>query len=951
MLFEFTGTATSSVLDGSAGSSSGTSSTVASGTATSVTYKNDVIVAGLVSKAGNNFSGQTNNFTEQIDVVIGGGGSATLVGGYYRRHTGGNNTTSATSSGSGDWQGVIAAFKSSSPTAVTLTSLSAVRRGGGRIQLAWYSGYEVDNLGYHVYREENGVRRRLTPVPIAGSALTVGPRVVLPAGQAYGWEDVEDSDSGAYWLESIDLDGHHTWHGPIGVTDAPADEAAPASRSLALTDYRALARALAAGSIVPATVPTYDGTPNLQTQRALADRAAVKLLVDAPGWYRVGQPDLVAAGLPGGVSPRSLRLFVDGVEQPLVVSGDGDGRFGPSDAIEFYGTGVDTPWTDRQVYWLVWGGQAGRRIRQVRPATGLRRRTASSFPFTVERRDREIFFGALQNGDAENWFGPLISGPDPAEISIDVANLAADLPGRATLEVTLQGVTKLDDNWPDHRVGISLNGTAVGQIDFDAQAQLARRFDVPLALLQEGANTIAFEARGGNLDVSLLDRVRLTYPHRYAPDGDVLWSTATGGALVTLTGFADPDIRVIDVTNPGQPVDLRPRGVTVGGVGYSVAFVAPGAGRRHLLAFTDTAVRSPAAIVRNIPSQWAATRADYLLIAHPSLLEAVAPLAASRATQGYRVATIDVTDLYDEFSYGRPTPYALRDFLRTLPARQTRFVALVGDASSDPRDYAGYGPSDLIPTLFLPMQTVALEAASDEALGDRTGDGLADNVFIGRLAVRTPEDASAVVTKILAFEATPPGRSVLLAADAADAEYDFSAMSESLAALVPSGWPINRAYADQLGVTGTHAEILSRFDDAPWLLTYIGHGSTTVWGQSASLFTASDVAGLTNPAPAIVLAMNCLNGFFTAVYPPEAGLAETLLRAAGAGAVAVWASSSLTVGEGQLEVSHRLYQRLAAGSDRTLGQALHAAKQATSDKDVRLSWILFGDSATLISPD
>ena len=53
--------------------------------------------------------------------------------------------------------------------------------------LQWRSGYEVNTLGYHVYREENGELLRLTPELVAGSALFAGN--ALPAGNAYAWWD------------------------------------------------------------------------------------------------------------------------------------------------------------------------------------------------------------------------------------------------------------------------------------------------------------------------------------------------------------------------------------------------------------------------------------------------------------------------------------------------------------------------------------------------------------------------------------------------------------------------------------------------------------------------------------------------------------------------------------------------------------------------------------------
>ena len=59
------------------------------------------------------------------------------------------------------------------PTVVKLTSFKATRYPEGTL-LEWKTGYEVDNLGFHVYREENGQLVRLTPEPVAGSALLAG---------------------------------------------------------------------------------------------------------------------------------------------------------------------------------------------------------------------------------------------------------------------------------------------------------------------------------------------------------------------------------------------------------------------------------------------------------------------------------------------------------------------------------------------------------------------------------------------------------------------------------------------------------------------------------------------------------------------------------------------------------------------------------------------------------
>jgi hypothetical protein len=240
-------------------------------------------------------------------------------------------------------------------------------------------------------------------------------------------------------------------------------------------------------------------------------------------------------------------------------------------------------------------------------------------------------------------------------------------------------------------------------------------------------------------------------------------------------------------------------------------------------------------------------------------------------------------------------------------------------------------------------QSISDAGSPLEGIRSRHRAGLAVLTHIGRLPARTAEHAQAMVTKILAYEQAPPP-AVLLTADGADANYDFPALSEQLRAELPASWPQSTAYVDALGPAGARAETIARLAEGPSLVTYVGHGATTMWGQQAELQTTDDVeAGSGSPA-GLVIALTCLTGFFTTVYPPEAGLGEALLRSP-TGAVAVWGSSSLTGAAGQIAAGRRLVADLAAARFPTLGEALHAARQATLDPDIRASWILFGDPA------
>src|SRR5208337_5371390 len=92
------------------------------------------------------------------------------------------------------------------------------RNGANRVVLTWKTGGEAHNLGFNVYREQNGNRVRMNPSIIAGSALLMSGALPKHAGRSYAWIDPSAGVTGAsYWLEDIDLNGTRTMYGPVSV--------------------------------------------------------------------------------------------------------------------------------------------------------------------------------------------------------------------------------------------------------------------------------------------------------------------------------------------------------------------------------------------------------------------------------------------------------------------------------------------------------------------------------------------------------------------------------------------------------------------------------------------------------------------------------------------------------------------------------------------------------------
>ncbi|PYP86428.1 MAG: hypothetical protein DMF61_13160 [Blastocatellia bacterium AA13] len=844
----------------------------------------------------------------------------------------------------------IPGFKCGTLTQVDLTEFTATRYSNGAL-IEWRTGREINNLGFHVYREKRGLRERINQSVIAGSALLTQPDTELTAGRSYSWWDDYADESTTYWLEDIDLNGKRKLHGPfipaIGVGKSKEAKRArllsrvgrPVSETAGPAEQFDQPIEFAGSGGAGQTVNSWD----------LASQAAVKIAVRREGWYRVRQSDLLAAGLESSVDPRRLQLFADGSEQPMLIAGEQDGKFDATDYIEFYGTGLDTSFGDSRVYWLVKGKQNGLRIKQSK-ATGPQKSSGSSFGYTVELKERTVYFAALRNGDADNFFGSVVSS-DPLNETITVQHMDASAAAPASLQVSLQGVTDVAGVAPDHQITVSVNGSVVGQFSFDGQSLTAGAMPVAASLLHEGPNTITLTANGRSEDVSLLNWIRLTYNHAYVADSNSLKLAIPDKSQVRIDGFSTSRIRVFDVTTGSDTQELLGNIQQLGGA-YSITVSPLDTGARKLLAISDDQIQSPAELKFNKPSSWhsAGNFSDLVMISHANFIGALAPLKSLRESQGLVVSVVDIEDIYDEFNFGAKNPRAVRDFLqvaRSSWARAPRFALLVGDASFDPRNYLGLGNYDFVPTKLIDTQL--LETASDDWFADFDGDGVPD-LAIGRLPVRTLAEASRVVSKIVGYETNRPAgtwnNQVFLVADR-DEGFSFTEAASEVGALVPPSMTVTKTLRSQSDAASTRSAILNGISSGQLLIGFLGHGSVEIWGAE-SLLRSSDAATMTNGGRLpLFIVMDCLNGFFHDVYTESLG--EALLKAPNGGAVGVWASSGLTDPGAQLEMDKDLFIQLFGPQPLTIGEATVRAKRATTDLDTRRTWILMGDPATRLS--
>jgi hypothetical protein len=816
----------------------------------------------------------------------------------------------------------------------------------GEVNLAWKTGGEARNLGFNVYREENGQRVQLNPSLIAGSSLIFRDSLPQHGAKTYSWFDRSPAPgNNLYWLEDVDLDGTRTLNGPV----SPRTDLVPQSttRSMTIQELND-----AGGSRQPGTALSRFAETTAQVSGAtqeerqiqfqIAAHPAVKILVEHEGWYRVTQPELVAQGLISSVDPTFLRMFAEGIEQPIRITGAGigDQGFGPQAAIEFYGIGIDTPYSDKRVYWLVAGDQPGKRIpRESAHDDGGWQ--PQSFLQTVELKPRTTYFAALLRENTDNFFGALISSTPVNQIlrtpTIDSRSIAD-----AKLQVVLQGMTE----GVLHSVSVTMNGANLGDLNFTGQSVGNITLLVPRGTLQD-VNTVALTAQGGANDLSLVDYIKLTYPRTYTAQSDSLKFTAKAGDQVVVHGFHQPPSRLIDITDPDQSLELEPE-VDAENGGYKLRARIPQSvpGTHILFALSDKTIAKPCRVTRNHSSSWHSAQpgSEVVMISHPNFVGSLGPLVRLRRGQGKSVALVQVDQVYDEFNFGEPSPYAIRDFLSIATEKwqnKPKYLLLAGDASVDPRNYLGFGFFDFVPTKLI--LTSELKTASDDWFSD-FGNRALPQIATGRLPVRTTDEANTVVRKTLSYETDNDHgdwtEQSLLIADRNDTS-DFSQDSRSIQALLPKSMTVTDVFASHLDPSAARREILAGINSGKLLVNYIGHGSVEIWSGDDLLddMAASTLSNGTRLS--LFLNMNCLNGFFHDVYTQS--LAEALLLSKNGGAVAVWASSGLTQPEPQVQMDQNVVRLLFGKPSLTLGEAVRKAKSTITDPDVRRTYILFGD--------
>ncbi len=867
-----------------------------------------------VDNDNNGFPDNTGNFAGKFIsglITLTPGGEVSFV-----------NSTGSTLNSTVDFGFVLAATAIKLDTFETFTD-------GNFVELKWSTGSEANNLGFNVYREVDGKRRLLNAAPIAGNALRSNTQLEA-SGQNYTWTDKEYVANAVYYLEDLDMNGSANLNGASAPQMRQSLDSQPNARTFAdLANAGNTANVKEIVGNQPNVARTEKAKVNsADQQRKIAALGGAKIIVNHDGWYRVSAQQLAAAGFDVNSNQSLWQLYADGAEVPFKLNSD--------NSIEFFGRGLDTPLTDQQAYYLIKDQANGLRINQVEGGAANGNADARSFGVTVERKDRAIYVPGLLNGDESNWFGAVIGRSSQTVQNLNVFNV--DGQSKTHLSIKMQGIGAAN-----HSVSVKFNDAELGTVEFSGMENKQFEFDLPAGAVREGVNDVRLQANGESNDFSLVDAISISYNRGYTAHENRLRFTVPANQSARINGFGNADISVYELGNGAARQQI-----VVSGEGeesnYGFSLGAANADR-EMIAVVDSTVEN-APVERNTPSTWnsAANQANFVIVTGSEVRESADRLAAMREAQGLKTKVVAVEDLFDEFSFGRRDPAAVREFLRTAATvwkQKPNYALLFGDSTYDSRNNLGLNVTrNVVPTKL--ADTDNLETSSDSWLADFDNDG-AEDLALGRLPVGSAAEAAAAVEKLARFDQQSARQEKT---DVLVSDRGFEDFSTTLQTILPKG--INSFRVDRSAGSDaeTHQRIVEQLNNNPTLVTYTGHGSQTVWAANG-IFNQTDAAGLSNSQLSFYLLMNCLNGYTH--QPNGDSLGESLFKSSN-GAIAVWASSGVTEAGSQAAISEAFTRLAFDGSGRAarLGDVVKAAKRESNSSDVRRTWQLLGDPTVFI---
>ncbi|MDN3202894.1 C25 family cysteine peptidase [Algoriphagus sediminis] len=439
-----------------------------------------------------------------------------------------------------------------------------------------------------------------------------------------------------------------------------------------------------------------------------------KIQTGKDGVHRIGYEVLEQAGLNlNGLDPRSLQLFYRGEEVAVFVSGENDGSFDEQDFIEFYGKRNDAtldfdlyktdeipnPYfnthTDTSAYFLTLIPDGSGRRMTIRNAPSPNLPNIFSYETEVLRIFSDQYslgigynFGfRLSSYDlGQGWMSGLIRKGQSFELNFNELGAVANNPARLDL-----GLVGRSGNSHNVRISVGPNSNSQRVISteiFSGFEFPQVQFEVlPSDFDQDGNLVILIQPNGpDDVDNISVSYAKLTYS-KGITSGDFeseLLVTDQGSSKINFTGLQENYV-ALDLADENNPIRLN---AFEEGDAMSFATETNQALGRIWVENQNSVTEIQQAeqvIFRDLLG----IQADYILVGNRELekasslfsnpIQAYAEHRSSEAGGAFKVLSVRVEELYDQFAYGERSSIGIFNFLENYyPIHRPTHMLLAG---------------------------------------------------------------------------------------------------------------------------------------------------------------------------------------------------------------------------------------------------------------------------------
>jgi len=623
-----------------------------------------------------------------------------------------------------------------------------------------------------------------------------------------------------------------------------------------------------------------------QSNSVLANGSWIKLGVSEDNIYKISYLDLQSYGIdPTILDPRKIRLFgngggmlpqansaarpIDLNELAIFVVGEDDGSFNTEDYILFHGSGPDMVkfdtlsnsfsyqnhlFTNTNYYFLNIEQTNGLRWTDIPSVSGGSISESAYKIYVHEVEETNLLHSGRQ------WFGEKFD----LETVQQFETINDEIDAGSTIKMVS---SVMSTSLQNASFKIQMNNQEIGTqaIDGNPDGTYATKGTVALDTFSINETligssplqvTYTFEKEFG---VGYLDFFTLQYKAVLKYKGEPLvFHSGDIPAIGNITfSIADcpPDLILIDISHHNQTFIIN-----YNQSGSNITFNNTSKSKKYILFDPDISLMSrpsPSILVDNQNLHGTST-VDLLIVANDIFESQAETLADLRESEGLTVRIVSPTQIYNEFSSGKPDIVAIRDYAKYLyDYAGLKYLLIFGKGTYDPKDIlesqlnqipiyesrnslqplATYGSDD-----FLGF----LEDDEGEWLESRLGDHTMD-IGVGRIPAINEEEASNYVNKLIKYnnkEALGNWRQdVVFVAENGDRNL-HQRDAERLATLVDTTYSVfntSKIYVDSYQIEvnpgSTRAPqankaIYDAIHQGALIINYTGHGNEVQWAKS-----------------------------------------------------------------------------------------------------------------------